>query len=239
MNKQFNKCNLRTGDITVSRNDELGVVILEKNIILYQHSGYDELDMFNEDLTSFDGDKKFDIMQVYRGYGNSPICFYSYKDEELVYCREATDIKPIMHKEETSYEEPVITNNKDLITVVMQAMYGNQTYMQLRDEDMDYYILGILDKSFVNESDRFDRTIIRIPNSNCVLVYNKYQEEEELKRKQELLEKKSYNLKPLAVIPELDVTLYSRCLICRIDDNGKLISIEEDDNELVIKYLSL
>ena len=139
----------------------------------------------------------------------------------------------------TKEQETNEYDNSKLTFVIMQAMYGNQTYMQLRDEDMDYYILGILDKSFVNESDRFDRTIIRIPNSNCVLVYNKYQEEEELKRKQELLEKKSYNLKPLAVIPELDVTLYSRCLICRIDDNGKLISIEEDDNELVIKCLSL
>ena len=43
MAKEFAKKNLKTGDIIETRNGELGVVILEKDCILYQAGGLDEL----------------------------------------------------------------------------------------------------------------------------------------------------------------------------------------------------
>ena len=50
MAKEFTKKNLQTGDIIETRNGELGVVILEKDCILYQAGGLDELDVFTENL---------------------------------------------------------------------------------------------------------------------------------------------------------------------------------------------
>lgn len=226
----MNKQDLKTGDIVVLRNYNLGVVILEKDIILYQYSGYDDLDMFNDDLTSSDDDVRFDIMQVYRGYHNSPVSFISYEDEELVYTRDL-DFKPITQTNEAIYENPIVKNNDDLLVVIMQAMYGNRTEIHLKEEDIDYYILGYLTKD-LPITEPFDRTIIRIPNSNCVIVYNKYQEVKVLNRKDE-----THHPKPLASIPELNITLYSRCLMCRIDDNGKLQSIKNEDIEFINKYL--
>ena len=43
MAKEFSKKNLQTGDIIETRNGEFGVVILEKDCILYQAGGLDEI----------------------------------------------------------------------------------------------------------------------------------------------------------------------------------------------------
>ena len=34
-------------------------------------------------------------------------------------------------------------------------------------------------------------------------------------------------MKPLATIPELDLTLYSRCLVCRMNEDGTFASLEK------------
>ena len=84
MNKQFTKQNLQTGDIVVLRDKQLGVVILEKDIILYQAGGYEELCMFTDDLLS-DLETDDDIMCVYRGCYNGPTGFGLHIDEDIDY----------------------------------------------------------------------------------------------------------------------------------------------------------
>ena len=119
------------------------------------------------------------------------------------------------------------------IGIIIQAFYGNRTYTETKEEDIDYIVLGYLDKSKISPKEKFDRTIIRIPNSKCVLLYNKYQEETYLSRRDP-----DYTPKPLATIPELNLSIYSRCFICRIDDNGNLESIQPEDNDIISKYLA-
>ena len=65
MEKEFTKKNLQTGDIIETRNGKFGVVILEKNCILYQAGGLDELDVFTEDMFVDGPERDADIIKVY------------------------------------------------------------------------------------------------------------------------------------------------------------------------------
>lgn len=129
-----------------------------------------------------------------------------------------------------------MTNN--LIGIIAQAFYGNRVGTEIKKENIDRFILGILDNSIpINEA--VDRTIIPIPNmENLVIVYNKHQEGERLKDKEEYFKKDGYDLKPLAFIPEKNLEIYSRCIVCRINDDGELGSLEEGDYNKFIKYLA-
>ena len=56
--------------------------------------------------------------------------------------------------------------------------------------------------------------IVHIPGAeHLVLVYNKFQ--------------------------ELDLTLYSRCIVCRMDEDGEFESLEYEDGSLFMHYLSM
>lgn len=121
-------------------------------------------------------------------------------------------------------------NKKDLLKVVAQAFYGNRTATEIRLEELDKFILGYLDNSII-VTEKIDRSIIEIPSlNNVVIVYNKYQEEEILN--------KNYK-KPLVDIPENNVKIYSRCVVCRINDNGELESLQNGDYEKFAKYLTM
>lgn len=61
MRKEFTKQDLLTGDIVVTRGGELGVVLAEKDYILYQNDGLDFFDMFTEELLSEDEETNWDI----------------------------------------------------------------------------------------------------------------------------------------------------------------------------------
>ena len=84
-----------------------------------------------------------------------------------------------------------------------------------------------------------DRTIIRLTGSdNLVLIYNKYQEEERLKVKERALREDNYVIKPLASIPELDLEIYSRSIVCRMNAVGGFESLGEGDSEIWGRYLA-
>lgn len=109
------------------------------------------------------------------------------------------------------------------IWIMAQAFYGNNVFTEVREEDIDRFILGHLD-SKLPVTEKIDRTIVNIPNTNgLVVIYNKYQEEES----------KSMNI--LAKIPEENLEIHSRCIACRIDD-GKLASLNSDDVKTIKKY---
>lgn len=124
------------------------------------------------------------------------------------------------------------------IRVITQAFYGNKMETDIKKENIDRFILGYIDNS-ITINKKVDRTIVKIPNTdNIIIIYNKYQEEEELNRKNELLSNNNYVLNPLVIIPEHNIKIYSRCIACRINENGELESIQNEDYEKLVKYLS-
>lgn len=115
---------------------------------------------------------------------------------------------------------------KDLIYIVAQAFYGNRTETEISREEIDHFILGYLDSS-IKITEKIDRTIVRVPNTkNIVIVYNKYKEENHS------------NMNPLAVIPENNIKIYSRCIVCRMNDNGEFESLQGEDYDQFMKYLA-
>ena len=129
-------------------------------------------------------------------------------------------------------------NKRELISVIAQAFYGNRVGTTVAEDEFDGFVLGYLDNN-IDPSKKIDRTIIRLPKEdNLVLVYNKYAEQKELEYKEKVFKEEGYVLKPLATIEEMNLELYSRCIACRVDENGNLASLEKGDYEKVIKYLA-
>ena len=133
----------------------------------------------------------------------------------------------------------------DNMAILIQHFYGNRTVTFISPDDFDAIMLGHLDTKLFDKTrdrEKIDRTIIRIPDTeNLVLVYNKYQEEECLKKLQQFIQeiyecKNRFN--PSAVIPEKGIVLYSRCIVCRINEDGALVSLEQEDCPKVVKYLT-
>lgn len=146
-----------------------------------------------------------------------------------------------------SYNSILAKYNENKIPVLIQGFYGNRTVTLVAPEHFDEYMLGWLNHELFTEyynkgREKIDRTIVRLPGTeNLVLVYNKYQEEEALNSLQEFIQElrrteSRYN--PTAVIPELGLVLYSRCIVCRMNENGELSGIEAGDTEKAVKYLA-
>lgn len=133
----------------------------------------------------------------------------------------------------------------DQMAILAQGFYGNRTVTFIDSGDFDAMLLGYLDAGLFNkirDKEKIDRTIIRLPDTeNLVLVYNKQQEEDTLKELQEYIQTVRVNMErfnPTAVIPEMGIVLYSRCFVCRTNEDGELVSLKEDDCKKVIKYLT-
>ena len=247
MTNAFTKKDLRTGDIVVLRDRELGVVIAEKEVILYQNIGMAFLDDYFEDLL-YDRlyeEPENDIMEVIRGWFGSPISFLDPYNGQLVFKREdelgfieKKDCSDEASKETATAPAENTCKKSDYLTIIAQAFYGNRTMTEIRPEDMDRFILGYLDRS-LEVREPIDRTIVRVPGTDgLVLVYNKYQEEKRLREGEKLLREEGYEIKPLAIIPELNLTMYSRCIALRMDENGEFGSLQEGDGKFIEKYLS-
>lgn len=126
----------------------------------------------------------------------------------------------------------------ELIYIISQAFYGNRTGTKIRRENIDRFILGDLTDDFaLNEP--VDRTIIHLPGADrLVLVYNKYQEEERMAEKERVLRERNYVINPLAIIPELNLEIYSRCIVCRMNVAGEFESLADGDFEIWDRYLA-
>lgn len=117
----------------------------------------------------------------------------------------------------------------NLIKVVAQAFYGNGVATEINREEVDKFILGYLDNA-MPITEKIDRTIIKVPNTdNIVIIYNKYAEK--------ALEDKK-RMKPLVVIPEENIELYSRCIVCRMNEDRELEDLQNEDFEKFKKYLA-
>lgn len=239
----FTKKDFQNGDIVVTRGGEPGVVIVDKEMILFQNGGFDCFDMFTDDLMSDDEERQCDIMRVYQG--DSLFGFEDYCVVNLVFDRKEEPALKAESKEVPVQEEnriPVLPEKKESgekpIFVMVQAIYGNRTCMRVRPENMDKLILGYLDYS-LPVSGKIDRTIIPVPGAeNLIIIYNRYQEEKRLQERDRLLAEGNVVFRPLAVIHELGLCLYSRCLVCRINEEGGFESLEEEDLKEFLHYLS-
>ena len=134
-----------------------------------------------------------------------------------------------------------MTKNNRSIDIIAQAFYGNRTHTTIRLENVDMFIWGVLDSKFEDslpKTYKEGRTVVNVPDTdNIVIVYNKDQEKqdrEDVKR----YEKEGYVGKPLAVIPEIGVTIYSRCFVCRMNEAGELESLLSEDYPKFMKYLA-
>ena len=241
------KKDLMNGDIVVMANGSLAVVIKKENepensYLLYSDKGgYDFLDDYNDDMTYMypENDDELDcIMQVYRATG-AGISFMDFEDEYPIYERDYTWVrpkketvkKPIETVAEKEKGENLVKNN-DLISVLIQAFYGNRVRTFLTNDEIDDMLRSVKPYNQVN------RTFIKLPDTECYLVYNKYREEYTLKQNEKWLKEEGYVAKPLGFVPELGIEIYSRCIVCRRDEQGELKSLEKDDYAEVIKYLA-
>ena len=90
------KADLMTGDIVVLKTGSLGVVIRneKEDYLLFQAGGWESLDDYSEDMIyQYSEDNTDAIMQVYR-VSSGGISFSDYYDEEMVYERDYTWVRP-------------------------------------------------------------------------------------------------------------------------------------------------
>lgn len=130
---------------------------------------------------------------------------------------------------------------KNLITVLAQSFYGNRVIVELEEQEIDDFIhrgaIGPLPTGDKYPSYKHDRTIVEVPGAeNIVIMYNKYDEDEERERIKKYDD--GSEVMPSAYFPEYDLKVYSRCIACRIDDDGNICSINEDDIALLESYLA-
>lgn len=127
---------------------------------------------------------------------------------------------------------------KEHINIIAQAFYGNRTGTEICTEDIDRFILGYLD-STLPVTEAIDRTVVHLPGSELlVLIYNQYEEEESRSLKKRAWEEAQYVIKPLASIPEMGLEIYSRCIACRLTAAGEFQSVENEDLDILGKYLA-
>ena len=123
--------------------------------------------------------------------------------------------------------------NNNLLTIVTQEFYGNRTVTSVFEDELDWFLIGWVDadlgKTLKKEWEKIARKEIDIPNTDFVLIYNPKEEEKK---------NKDGDSNVLGSIPELNLEIHSRCLICRRDKDGNLASVTPDDYENVIKYLA-
>ena len=102
--------------------------------------------------------------------------------------------------EKARKEAEIMRKNGDLLTVVIQAFYGNRVITEMRKEDIDKRIHGIL-SDVVPMPEKIGRTMIRVPDTeNLVFVYDKYEEEKKRQYHEKLIRERGRGLKPLAEI---------------------------------------
>ena len=109
--------------------------------------------------------------------------------------------------------------------VFTMGFYGNRTVVPCyKDEDIDSILTGCLDKDLLKErKETINRKFIKIPNSDCYVLYDTNTNIDE-------------HSKVVFSIPEKNVDIYNRCVICRYE-NKQIKGIEENDYETFSQYI--
>lgn len=86
---------------------------------------------------------------------------------------------------------------------------------------------------------RIAGTFVPVPGAdNLFMVYNQHQEKWHLQITEE--GRNSGHLReesPVFVIPEENIAVYSRCLIVRKDESGRIVDLEKDDLKKAKKHM--
>ena len=141
------------------------------------------------------------------------------------------------------------TENK--IFIVAQGFYGNRTGLEIDRENINSFLRGVLPPEILPNADEIvDRKVVRVPNTeNLVIVYDQTQEDEYIHVKfpnfyeRHSAEYKEHTGKEMTMyvsceIPEIGLTLHTRCFACRIDENGEFQSLENGDGQKYIEYFT-
>lgn len=235
MKQIFTKKDLLTGDIIEARNGERGVVIMEKDCILYQEGGLDELDVFTEDLFVDGPFREGDIFRVYRD-PEGPVGLRKLYDALPVFKRINNRITRERAAQIDEMHNPI--RGKTMIAVLEpHSRQCYKAYVDLQDErDIDI-MMSEAPSATVCGQIPIDRTYVRIPDAdNLFLLYNHYQEERHLKL-DEKYGGSDRNMEPLIIIPEENLQIHSRCMLVRKDDSGNIEDLREGDLKYIQKYL--
>ena len=135
------------------------------------------------------------------------------------------------------------------IFIVTQCFYGNRTGIEINPNHANYFLRGYIDDECYPDAVKdVDMKVVPVPGAKeIVIVYDQAQEDEymnvefpETYERDGARYKETWGeeLKPYVScqIPELGVTLHTRCFACRMDENGKLQSLEKGDGEKYIHY---
>ena len=135
------------------------------------------------------------------------------------------------------------------IRIISQFFYGNRSGTEITRDAVDYFLRGDLSNTFnPKEVEGVVRKIIRVPGAeHIVIVYDQTQEDDYVNVEfpryyayagADYLARWGEELKMVVSceIPELGITLHTRCIACRMDDSGTLQSLEDGDYEKFIHY---
>ena len=241
------KKDLMTGDIIVNRGGYLGVVLMEREEILYKYIGSDPLDDLNSDLTFIDADyKDGDIMEVYRDTNFLDI---ENGDVYPIYQRDFNWKKATDKNKKENQGENKMNISNDSIKIIAQGFYGNRTATEIKRKDINFFLKGILSPEiFPNEDKKVDRKMVRVPNTdNIVIVYDQNEENECINEafpkayernavKYKERTGKDFTMYVTCKIPEINFKIHTRCFACRIGEDGELYSLENGDSAKFIEY---
>jgi hypothetical protein len=93
MNKEFTKANLKTGDVVKLRNEELGIVLADFEIIILQNGGQLHYETISEDLTDAYNVKEYDIVAVKRPIDKYDCAFSSFERNNGIFVYERKEVE--------------------------------------------------------------------------------------------------------------------------------------------------
>lgn len=135
------------------------------------------------------------------------------------------------------------------IFIVTQCFYGNRTGIEINPNRANYFLRGYVGGGCHPDAVKdVDMKVINVPSAEeIVIVYDQTQEDEYLNVEfpetyardgARYKETWGEELRPYVSchIPELEITLHTRCFACRMGDNGEFRSLEKGDGEKYIRY---
>lgn len=260
------KAELMNGDVVATRCGELGVIIKRDgdDYILFQDTGKLDLDLFNDDLTSDEGEY-LTFMDIYRGgYSfweidvDDPAPDWSRdvnwqrpmtRERELreaLWEEDRLDRVEEMRQQEEEMRQQEEKMRDVYISIIGQCCFGSRTKIKIPRSDAKRFIsncISPLPDDYFNDVEL--RTIPVPGDENIVIVYDKTREDEYIngtlsEHYDDYRKRRGEETPPkeTCIIPELGVELHTSCFACRIDKNGVFQSLEERDEELFIDYFT-